>query len=175
MTILAFDPSSMVTGWALLEEPQELIEAGLIHPLRRRVAPIERIREIIEDVEKLLDTFCPDDILVEITSGKVGQLRHTGGGAGLGVYGMAVGAVWLACEHWVEQNRHRYGAGCPEVHPIEENLWTRGQPKGNRIAAVASEFPQYRPATDPGGDMGDAIGLALWFIRERSVCQEVTR
>jgi hypothetical protein len=167
--ILSLDPSSTVIGWALLREPQDLIEAGLIRPNDPKTTPIHRIRSMAADVRELLTTFVPDEILVETTSGKVGLNRHSGRGAGLAVYGMAVGAIWHACESWAAPDLFGVGPK-PRVHPVEENRWTRGQAKWKRIAAVAGEFSQYDPSTDPGGDMADAIGLACWFIREQAVC-----
>lgn len=165
--ILSLDPSSTIIGWAFLCKPRALVEAGLIRPDSPRAAPIDRIRSMVRDLRELLSEHVPDEILVEVTSGKVGLRRHKGHGAGLAVYGMSVGAVWQACESWAAQDL--FGPGPkPRVHAIDENTWTRGQAKSRRIAAVAADFPQYDAATDPGGDMADALGLVSWFCREQT-------
>jgi hypothetical protein len=42
-------------------------------------------------------------------------------------------------------------------------------PKEDRIAAVAQWFRAYHIKDDPGGDVADAIGLSLWWIRELAI------
>jgi hypothetical protein len=163
--IVALDPSSVVIGWAVLRPPEELCEAGLIQPAKHSQSPIDRIRSMLADLRELLGTIqgpeVPIDIVIEVTSGKVNAHRHGGRGAGLAVYGMAVGAAWQVCEDWAAAHQAR-------VHAIPENQWARRVPKWKRSAAIASLFPRYDPAADPGGDMADAIGLACWFLRERT-------
>jgi hypothetical protein len=169
--IFSLDPGSQRSGWAVFRVPEQLVEAGLLVPSRTRDDPAERLRAMKEDLIKLLDQFQPDVIVLEWTSGKVVRNRHGGGGAGLPIYGVAVGALWQVCEYW---------AGQSEVaqHPcqvvlVPENEWTRGRPKMqprkggkavvSRIDIIAGLFPQYNPCEDPGGDMADAMGLNLYY------------
>ena len=56
--------------------------------------------------------------------------------------------------------------GQTEIIPVIENHWCRGVSKAARIAAVAAEFSQYDAVQDAGGDLADAIGLGLFFLRE---------
>lgn len=180
MLVLGLDPSSTIVGYAFKEceqgvnypgKPGEkfissvLIEAGLIRPDMKRVGEPQsfwRICTMREYLRGLLDEKRPKIILIEWTKGKVGRRRHRGDGAGLAVYGCGVGAIATECMHWAIYN------GC-QVVPILENQWTRGVPKADRAAAIASEYPQYDPTTDPGGDIADAIGIVDWWLKEQEM------
>jgi len=157
-TILALDPSSTRTGYALLDEQEKLLEAGFLSPRKRTDPPAERIAAMVEDLLGLLHTLEPAAVVIEWTTGKVGRRRHHGAGAGLAVYGAALGALWqAACFH------ARQAGGRVEL--AVENEWTDGRPKAERAAAIARLYPQYQAERDPGGDMADAIGLGGWWIR----------
>lgn len=152
-TILAFDPSSTRTGYALLTAEAVIVQAGTFKVDEKARSEV-RILEQCQDAIELLSETIPDHVVIEITSGKVGR-RHLGGGAGLAVYGMAVGALVATC-------LHAYGpAG---LHLVPENLWTGGRRKRARQLEVAARFPGYKDSDDKGGDVSDAIGLACWFV-----------
>lgn len=163
-TILALDPSSTVTGWALLDLGGRILQGGLLKPDKIRSEPQFRILRMADDLQQLLNEFEPGTIVVEITSGKVGINRHKGAGSGLGVYGMAVGFLWAVVVFWLQGLPAEQGR--TEIILVKENDWTRGVPKSDRIAAVAAEFPQYDAARDPGGDLADAISLGQWYLKE---------
>jgi len=165
-TILSVDPSSTRTGWALLSQGERLLQGGILTPDKVRSDPQFRIAAMCRDLRQLLDEIEPETILIEITSGKVaGHKRNAMKGAGLGVYGMAVGAIWQAAEAWL-RSRPPEQKNETEIVLIKENDWTRGIPKSDRIAGVASRFPEYSSEQDPGGDLADAIGLAIWYLTE---------
>jgi len=164
-TILSLDPSSTVCGWALLDLAGRIISAGLIKPDKLRSEPKFRIQSMAEDLRQLFNEFEPRTVIIEITSGKVGANRHKGAGAGLGVYGMAVGYLWSVADNWRRQLPAEQ-QGLTEIVVIKENDWTRGVPKADRIAAVASEFPEYDAALDQNGDLSDAISLGQWYVKE---------
>lgn len=156
MKILALDPSSTLTGYAVLADARTVLDVGLIRPNRTRDAANERIRAMATDVLALIGEHRPDVVVVEDTSGKVGRRGRARGmnGAGLAVHGKAVGWILSACE----------SAGV-RVEPVAENDWTRGVRKATRQARVAAEFKgKYDPARDGGGDAADAIGLARWWF-----------
>jgi len=161
--ILALDPSSTIVGYAALRRDQSLIEAGLLWPAKRSDASYERVRTMGNDLATLLDRLRPSVVLVEWTKGKVGVRRHGGHGAGLAVYGVGVG--WIACraECWAAGRE-----GC-EVIGVLENDWTRGVPKEARQAAMRTLVPEYAGVEDAGGDIADALGLGLWWLREQSL------
>lgn len=160
-TILALDPSSTRTGYAVLNEQEKLLEAGILKPRKEKDPPRERIEAITGDLWRLLEETNPQAIILEWTSGKVGRRRHHGGGAGLAIYGVAIGAIWQMAEFWSRIDR-----GHPLVELVPENEWTGGRPKGERAAAIGRLYPQYQADRDPGGDIADAIGLGRWWIRE---------
>jgi len=167
--ILGLDPSSTVIGYAFKQAnkvgPEGLVEAGLIKPDTKQLGEPEsfwRIIDMCKLIESLLLEYIPRTILVEWTKGKVGKRRHHGNGAGLAVYGCGVGGIGMYVYKYSFDLKARFV-------PILENDWTRGVPKKNRQAAIASEYQQYDPAADPGGDIADAIGLVDWWLREQLV------
>jgi len=157
--ILSLDPSSTIVGFAFLRIDAGLVRAGVIEPAKRAEPSYRRILSMRIDLRGLLDEYKPGTILIEWTKGKVGR-RHHGRGAGLAVYGCGVGAIATEAEHWAEAND-------AEVEAILENDWTRGVPKNTRQIAIANLYQEYRIGNDPGGDIADAIGMAVWWLRRR--------
>lgn len=151
---------------------ERLIAAGVLVPDKRGVPAADRIGAMKRGLIELLEEFQPQAIVLEWTSGKVAG-RHGGGGAGLAIYGLAVGALWQVCEYWATA-RGQQGR-LPTVARVNENDWTQGRPKlgtrkpgqvcVSRVGVIAGLYPEYDRAKDPGGDIADAIGLALWYLR----------
>lgn len=158
MIILSLDPSSTIIGYAVMDDGR-LCEAGPITPDQRTGPSYQRVRDMSRYLRQVMDVVRPGVILIEWTKGKVGK-RHLGRGAGLAVYGTGVGAALATADSWAED---RPGV---LVFPILENDWTRGITKEKRSQLIAQQYPRYRPADDPGGDVADAIGLAAWWIRQ---------
>lgn len=159
LTVLAIDPSSTCTGYAVFAGGK-LVDAGRLTPARTRDDANVRILAMLD----ALDDLCREHaelshIVIEDTSGKVGR-RHGGAGAGLAIHGKAVGAVWL---HLLLR-RHA------PLTLVRENDWTRGTPKDTRKLRVArAHRGAYDPAQDKGGDVADAIGLGEWWLAEQRV------
>jgi hypothetical protein len=156
---------------------EKLIEAGLLLPHRVRDEAGDRLAAMKEDLIALLNEYQPAAIVIEWTSGKVIGSRHAGGGAGLPIYGVAVGTLWQVCEYWAQA---RTAAGHPcRVVRIAENEWTQGRPKLrrriggqpalSRVDLIQHRFPRYVPEKDPGGDVADAIGLNVYYQRKQKV------
>lgn len=161
--ILALDPSSTRTGYALMSSatPAGLIDAGLIKPTRSRDTAYERVYAMQAQLDELLCTLTSNDqVVIEVPSGKVHRGRHGGGGAGLATYGLAAGAIVTAC--W------RSSVGYAGVQLVSDVAWTRGTPKGRRAEVLARQFPQVQSilgsGKDPGHDSIDAIGIAAWYF-----------
>lgn len=155
VTVLTFDPSSTRTGYAIMTglARSELVNAGYLAPFRPRDTPVVRIAEMARAVEELVDEFSPAVIVVEIsTRGR--RTRH----AGEVVYGMAAGAMLAAAVLFARDGR---------VATVEANLWTQGITKIRRQLLIGGLYPAYKPhlRADSGGDVGDAIGIGLWFFR----------
>jgi hypothetical protein len=169
--LLALDPSSTRTGYAVFEMFHDapsgaaLIDAGYLQPPKREAPAIERIAEMVVDLRELMHELMPRNIVIEIPSGHVGN-RHLGRGAGLSIYGLAVGALWSAARAPIGGQGRRI-----EVLTLEENAWTRGVQKNKRQMAVAMEFPQYREviSKDGGADVADAIGLGRFAIERMKI------
>ena len=158
MKLIAFDPSSSVIGYAIIETiGVKVVEAGLLKPDKTTDDANTRIRAMIRDAQELIAEQDPDAIVIEDTSGKVARRHGAGGGAGLAVYGKAVG--WLAC-------------ACERIRPgkvtlILENEWTGGVSKARRALNVRSVAPLIDLSSDKGGDAADAIGVGIYFVRNR--------
>lgn len=163
-TLLALDPSSTRTGYALFSG-ERLTAFGYLTPFRTRDPPLKRIATMADDVRKLIIDYKPHHVAIEVTSGKVGQ-RHRGEGAGLAVYGMAVGAIYFVARLQAEGH----------ISGVTETEWTRGISKSKRQQAIAIHFPAYRArqAADNGRDLADAIGVGLWWMRERRTARAMS-
>jgi len=157
--LLALDPSSTRTGYALVTgpTPADILEAGYFTPKPQSAPPYERIAQMAQDLRELLDEVGPDRVLIEMPSGKIHAGNRRSGGAGQSIYGAAAGALWQCA---------RDHAGCP-VETIDPNTWTRGRPKKQRVAELARLCPAYaaQARSDGGGDVGDAILLGWWSER----------
>lgn len=165
MTVVGIDPSSTRTGYAILKDPLAVHDAGYFRPHRKEDDVPTRIRTMAGEVGDLVHELSnPVHVVVEIPSGLVGA-RHRGGGSGLTVYGMAVGAIWYACEL----------AAPGDVTAVTETRWTRGETKSVRRQWIAAQFPEYAEmaARDTGGDVSDAIGLALWWFQNQTAQEQL--
>ena len=172
MNLLAIDPSSTRTGYAVMDDgsvggtvggPPALIDCGYLTGRRKKDGYMTRIRAMGEDLDALLREHAPGVIVIEVSSGKVGR-RHGGGGAGLAVYGTAVGWLARACFDWIARSG---GVLCP----IEENEWTRGEAKRVRAGRIAAIYPAWAAAlaADTGHDVADAIGLGVWWFNQKPI------
>lgn len=158
MKLLSLDPSSTVTGYAVLDGVI-LLDAGRILPVRQKDPPNSRIDAMISELLTLVREQQPEAIVIEDTSGKVSG-RHGGRGAGLAIYGKAVGEVRRAMKQ----------TGI-DVFMVLENDWTRGMGKkiDRQRWCEAAYSKQYRAADDPGGDVADAIKLGRWWLEARKL------
>jgi hypothetical protein len=168
--LFGIDPSSSAFGWGEVFADGPCIIStvgGVIFPAKKSAPAIERIASMIEQLDELIHdrTWTQGQIkaaIVEITSGKVAK-RHKGGGAGLGVYGMAVGAAWQAC---------RTNANIGDVVTVTENEWTQGKRKETRRIWARAFAPLYEEQIEPidkGLDAADGICLTHWYARHRGL------
>jgi len=164
--VVGVDPSSSVTGCGVLSATGELVDAWKLTPKTRKYdqTAIQRIDTMCAELWDVLELAQPQVVVVEITSGKVGQ-RHKGDGAGLAVYGMAVGAMWRVVWTWIARRNHNATSEW-ECVPVPENVWTAGVAKRKRMANIERIYSGYDPADDRGGDVADAIGLAAWWLTD---------
>ncbi len=162
MTVLAIDPSSTLTGYAVMPNGMTIIEAGLLGPKKTAHPAIMRIEAMVDGLADVIESTQPEHILIEIPSTKSAERIKHFKGAGLAIYGFAAGAMWWQCF-----SMGRVG-GVP-VTAIDAELWTNRVPKFKRQQNVCMAFPQYDPEKDKGGDIADAIGLACWwFSRQKA-------
>lgn len=152
--IVGVDPSSTCTGVAVLRGGK-IVEMAQLRA-KSAQSSVGRIAVMTMKLVKFLREYRSAWLAIEVTSGKVaGRLGNRV--AGLGVYGMAVGAALWAAQDVL---------GPEAIVPVTENVWTRGVPKGRRQVGVGVMFPEYARGVgrhDAGGDVADAIGLTLWL------------
>lgn len=157
--IIGLDPASTRVGFAVLMSDWQLAAFGVLS-VPAKLEPIRRIAALAQEVERLVSESHTRDlyVAVEVTTGKVGQRHGQGGGAGLAVYGMAVGALFWAVSTSIPMAR---------IVAVRENVWTNRKPKAQRLELIALQFGIYggfrADGRDPGGDAGDAIGIACWL------------
>ncbi len=156
--LFAIDPSSTRTGWAVLLPGEVYVNSGAIRP-SAKLPPYSRIGETCDVLLELLGHFDPAVVVIEWTSGK----RHDRAPkniSGLGIYGVAVGALWREAVR-----------ACPEatIEGVLENVWTGGIPKSHRKQIAAAMFPAYDPSNDLGSDESDALMLGVWWQRESQI------
>lgn len=158
MRVLGIDPGSVRTGYALIDSVAgTLVQVGVIRPNPGR--PVERVEQLVDELETVLADLRPDLIVVEVTTGKVARRGRAGGGAGLGVYGMAVGAVYITARRF---------AGAETVG-VYENDWTQGVPKSKRLGQIALAFPELvRSKAFQDADIADAVGVALYHLQQQA-------
>ncbi len=161
--MIALDPSSTCIGYAIFgcegARDYELKSAGRITSKPKDKATVRMVK-LADEIMDLIDEYDGPRtlIVVEIPSGHVNRGRHGGGGAGLSVYGMAVGYLL-----------GRLASVDVDVRMVLENDWTRGIPKGKRQQWVAARHRCYDASKDAGGDVADAIGLGEWWIMEQKL------
>lgn len=185
--ILALDPSTTKTGYALLEpslnpDRPVLHDAGLIvgseermdirDPMQSEImnsdalAAIRRIHDITGNVLDLLTKWRPKTVVVEVSSGMAGTGSNGGASSSLAIYGEGVGAVWMLAEVWSWSSGDRQS----DVIPVTERLWTpwRGSKAAGQLRCRAVYPDQYDLAKDTGADISDAINLGAWWINWQS-------
>ena len=144
----------------------QLEQAGVIRSSVRSPA-YDRVIDMNSALRTLLDYVKPATILIEWTVGKVaGRQKLRSRGAGLGIYGIGVGAAVMTC-YWYQHEMMQIEI--VDIVPVVENDWTRGVPKSDRQAAISLQYPEYKVSDDPGGDLADAIGLAQCWLQERKI------
>jgi len=176
-TIMAIDPSSTCTGYAVLAglAPQDLLDAGRIvgssgvsacawvSPAARdwygrvELAACVRVASMMRDLSDVLSEWRPETIVVEVPSGKIGTGAKRGARGSLTTYGLAAGAIW-------EWSRRAIPAG--RVLAVTERMWTRsaGSKRRRQLMVRAIYANRYDRSRDPGGDVADAVGLGRWFL-----------
>ena len=159
MKIVSIDPGSIIAGYAVMENGA-LIDAGLIKPQKQNNPSDMRIAVICTEIDALIKAEEPDIVVLEWTTGKVGKNRHKGGGSGLAIYGIAIGAIWQTIRQIMNTRN---------IVLIDES-WTRGIKKKDRLADLELSCSAYDRSKDAAtGDMGDAICLAQYYLQERKL------
>ena len=158
MKLLAIDPSSTRTGYAVMGGPTELVDAGYLTPARAKDGVELRIEAMVADLREVLQEYQPDHVVIEVPSGRKGRGYAAGGGARLATYGRAVGhferVVWDV-------------VGVDHVSSVTEREWTKRRTPAQRAAFVRQCFPAQTTAlevSDKGHDVSDAIGIGLWWL-----------
>ncbi len=159
MRLLAVDPSSTCTGYAVMESAAMIIDGGIIRPDHAGEPVHWRASEMALHLDSMVREYACDQVLIELPDGKVHRrIAGAGHGAGLSLYGLAAGIIYATLAQAV---RSRDGM---RLHVVTPAQWTGRVPKARRAAALRLRFPELDLSADRGLDMADAIGLGLWFF-----------
>lgn len=161
-TILALDPSSTLTGYAVFAAGV-LVDAGVIRSERSRDDAETRIDAMCDELAAMVEEVMPEVIVIEVPSGRPGRGLVRGAGAHLTIYGVAVGEIRRVCKHWAS------GLDCRVVSTTEREWTASRTPKRRREEAILhcrGQHPQIAELleADTGYDCSDAIGVGLWFM-----------
>ena len=163
---LFIDPASRETGWCVAMPAEDygvmVLAAGVIgFDLRHDKNPYLRVNDIRHGLEHIMNKL--DKSLsvfaIEVTSGKVNRGRHKGGGAGLAIHGVSVGALWTCGLMWKPPS----GGDGPMVVPVTENAWKGGFGKEKSARVAKLYFDAYVPEDDVDYNRADAIAFAVWY------------
>lgn len=168
--VIGIDPSSTKTGLALVYVGSETVLEMASVSFTDGTPTLDRLRQTPTDIHEWITELpirigseqCPSDEIafaVETPSpSRSGKTRKESGGFGLTTYARAVGRV----EAMVEGYAHTLD----QVVLVDERTWTGKVSKAARTAAIDATVPRYDPTQDPGQDIADAIGVALWTTRQ---------
>ena len=161
--IVGVDPSTKALGVAVLKlAGGKLVDAQRITPPSEATNYVDRVAWMAKDMAETLWDYIPEVVVVEIPSKHVAKKRHKGAGAGLAIYGYAVGVIWQSCCNAIHQITYT-SSDKMQIVGIDAQEWTGGNSKASRARIIKAVYPEYKIEADPGGDVADAIGLAKWW------------
>jgi len=150
LTVVGIDPGTLVTGYGVVSReargPLCLLECGVIRPTRG--APLAaRIREIFEEIARLLDGFRPDAVSVEnVFQGKNARSAL--------VLGHARGAILLAAS-LRDVEIHEYSP-----REIKKAVVGRGGASKDQVGFMVQERLRLKASPKPA-DAADGVAAAL--------------
>lgn len=155
--VLGIDPGTATTGWAVLEEKDGCVKPlsyGHISTSPKKPAPV-RIKEISDDLEKIIKKFKPSEAAVEDifffknlkTAMKVSEAR---------------GAILLT----LEKNKVRINSYTPLQ--VKQALTGYGRAEKRQIQIMVKNILNLKNIPKPD-DTADAIAIALCHINSRKI------
>ncbi len=171
--ILALDPSSECTGYAMLGADRTIIEMGTIRPDKRDATPDARVLTIGREVAGVLGRLSPGVVCVETPfATRRGGPKARRSAMTLPTYGMAVGAALHAADAW-----RRSHDPAPVLCTVPADEWSRGlgstaddEHKTKRVALVAHLYgitPESLGPKTLAGNVADAILMGRWALDAR--------
>jgi hypothetical protein len=163
-TVLAFDPSTTITGWALMRTARDNISFDLLEFGRwdcSTIPPLDRAPVIYDQAQAAMNSALehagPNARRLIVAMEWPSAYTHGGGkegkGRGLAMYGTAPGIVYGAVRPIVGEER---------IKRFNPNQWSRGITKRGKVYRLV--YPGYTDARDPGDNIADAIGIAEYTI-----------
>ena len=155
--ILAIDPSSSCTGYAVLTTTGDVIVHGRVKA-KNGEGNHRRVSRMIDVLVKLAADHKVTEAVIEEPTVQNRLKKATGERRAPFTsipYVVAYGRILQAM------------SDVAEVYPVTARDWTRGKPKAARAAYVKDVVPTYTGKGDSGMDEADAIGLGLWWCQQR--------
>lgn len=146
--ILAIDPSTTRTGYAIMDRDRAVHDGGFFLPNRTNESAIDRANSMCEDLAELLNETEFEAIVVEVPTAEAHHKKDRFG-KGLTTYGIGVGMIVRTILSSGQADR---------LAAVDPATWTGGDSKIERAQCVAISYAQYREVAeqDPG--------LGLWYI-----------
>ena len=164
--LLAIDPGMTNTGYAVLDGPDFVVEAGVLQP-DALADPIDRLRSMVKDARELVLAHDVFEVVVETPMDVMYGKFSPRSLVSIPWYGIAIGAFVFGV------------TGVP-VATVSASTWGKHYPRGKkgtkeyrdkaaRIAAVASIYPTIKmPASKAkAAGMVDAILIGRWWMFDR--------
>lgn len=164
--ILSIDPGMTNTGYAVLDGPDFVVEAGLLQP-DALADPIDRLRSMVKDARELVRTHDIMEVVVETPMDAMYGNFSPRSLVSLPWYGIAIGAFVFGI------------TGVPVV-TVSASTWGRHYPRGAkgtkeyrdkaaRVELVSTLYPKIKMPTSrsKAAGMVDAILIGRWWMFER--------
>lgn len=153
--LLAIDPSMTMTGYAVLDGPRRIVEAGVFRP--RGKGQVTRLASMMLDARSLFVVHDVQDVVVELPGTyHIAAKQGRRSAVNLPWYGVAVGSFLFGI--------------MDHAHGVSVSQWAAKFPKGdrdkaNRVALVKSLFPGVElGAKSVAGNVADAILMGVWWL-----------
>lgn len=140
--ILAIDPSSTCTGWAVAADDGTIIAHGRLKPKGRE--PYDRVDAMCAELSEIIETHRPSVAVIEEPSAFARKGNPF-------PYAIAYGRIYQTVQQELTN-----------VIRVHANQWTGGRRKDARADRIKQIVPSYSGKGDGGHDEADAIGIALW-------------
>lgn len=148
MIILGIDPSTVSTGWAIIDENKAVVDCGAICP-GKKLNEQEKIKYVYDELCSVMKDYKPDHVACEDQFARLNPKT-------LKILSRLVGSILLACE----QNGNKVTLYAPtHVKSVFSGI---GNATKEQMIDKAREYTIRELCSDEA----DAIGVAITLMEE---------